>query len=45
MRQHAYKATWWRRLDWRFVAWCLGLALLVALLVIAHLLLYIARMS
>lgn len=38
-RHHAYRVS---RVDWRFVAWCLGLALLVALAVIARLLVYIA---
>lgn len=36
-RHHAH-----RMIDWRFVAWCLGLALLVSWAVIGRLLLYIA---
>jgi hypothetical protein len=44
MRHHARRVTWADRVDWRFVSWCLFWLLLIALFVIAHMLLYIARM-
>jgi hypothetical protein len=41
-RHHAYRIS---RVDWRFVAWVLALALLVSWVVIGRLLVYIATGS